>query len=96
MWSLLQRRQRTIWRATIALAMAVFRERRQMLLQRHFELAPLAAALVQRDVGRHAVHPAGERGVPLEAGTLAHEGQEDVLDDLLGVGLVAVRAACST
>src|SRR5438552_10882395 len=69
--------------------MTVRLPRRQDVVQRGLDLIALAAALVEGHVGGDAVDPARQRRPPLEAYALAHHLQEDVLDDLLGVGGVA-------
>src|SRR5207245_6389011 len=70
----------------LARPMAVRQVRRQELVERDLELAVLAAALVEADIGRDPVDPAGEGRAAFEAGALVDGLEEDVLHDLLGVG----------
>src|SRR3989475_2558694 len=72
----------------VALAVTVFVERWQELLQRGLELMPLAAPLVESRVRRDPVDPAPEGRASRERGALRRDRQEDVLDNLLRGALI--------
>ena len=67
-----------------------------MVLEEDFPVGPLASPLDQRGVRGDPIDPGAERRPALEAADLAEQGQEDVLDDFLGVGLVAGDAVGET
>ena len=64
------------------------------VLGRDLRMPALRAQAHQRCVGRHAIYPAGKLGVALEGVELAPDRQERVLQDLLGLGLVAHEPVC--
>src|SRR6266545_7204746 len=61
----------------VTFPVAVFFEGREVFLEPHLELGPLAAPLEQGRIGRHAVYPGAEGRAPLEAVDLARQGEED-------------------
>src|SRR5262245_26377665 len=69
--------------------MAICPEGRQEVVEGRLELRALASALVQRRVGGDSVNPAPERRSPFERCAPARQPEQDVLQDLLGVGLIA-------